>query len=69
MSFPRVLPVGDAALSVELGDALSPATNARVLSLDRELALAPFEGFRRWSIALRGLRRNWSSFWRGATMR
>jgi len=46
LTFPRVLPVGDAALTVELGDALSPATNARVLSLDRDLALAPFEGFR-----------------------
>jgi len=46
LSFPRVRPVGDAALTVELGDALSPATNARVLSLDRDLALAPFEGFR-----------------------
>jgi len=46
LSFPRVLPVGDAALTVELGDTLSPATNARVLSLDRDLALAPFEGFR-----------------------
>jgi len=46
LSFPRVWPVGDAALTVELGDALSPATNARVLSLDRDLAKAPFEGFR-----------------------
>ena len=46
MSFPRALPVGDAALTVELGDALSPATNARVLALDRDLAQAPFEGFR-----------------------
>jgi antagonist of KipI len=46
LSFPRVLPVGDAALSVELGSLISPATNARVLSLDRDLASAPFEGFR-----------------------
>jgi antagonist of KipI len=46
LSFPRVLPVGDAALTVELGDGLSPATNARVLALDRDLAKAPFEGFR-----------------------
>jgi len=46
LSFPRVRPVGDAALSVELGDALSPATNARVRALDRDLALAPFDGFR-----------------------
>jgi len=46
LSFPRALPVGDAALTVELGDALSPATNARVLALDRDLAKNPFEGFR-----------------------
>jgi KipI family sensor histidine kinase inhibitor len=46
LSFPRVLPVGDAALTVELGDTLDAATNARVLSFDRDLALAPFEGFR-----------------------
>ena len=46
MSFPRVLPVGDSALTVELGDTLSPATNARVRSLERDLARAPFEGFR-----------------------
>jgi len=46
LSFPRVLPVGDAAVTVELGDVLSPATSARVLSLDRDLARAPFEGFR-----------------------
>jgi antagonist of KipI len=46
LSFPRVLPVGDAALTVELGDALSAATSARVLALDRDLAATPFEGFR-----------------------
>ena len=45
MSFPRVLPVGEAALTVELGGALDSATNARVLSLERDLALDPFEGF------------------------
>jgi KipI family sensor histidine kinase inhibitor len=46
LSLPRVLPVGDAALTVEVGDSLSPATSARVLSLDRSLAEVPFEGFR-----------------------
>jgi antagonist of KipI len=45
LSFPRVLPVGDAAASVELGDRLDAATNARVQALDRALALRPFEGF------------------------
>ena len=46
MSFPRVLPVGDAALTVELGDRLDPETNARVRTLDRDLAATPFDGFR-----------------------
>jgi KipI family sensor histidine kinase inhibitor len=46
LSFPRVLSVGDAAMTVEVGDRLDPATNARVLSLDRDLATSPFEGFR-----------------------
>jgi len=46
LSFPRARPVGDAALSLELGDSLDAATNARVRALDRELARAPFEGFR-----------------------
>ena len=45
MSFPRVVPVGDAAASVELGDRLDAATNARVQALDRALARSPFEGF------------------------
>ncbi len=46
MTFPRARPVGDAALTLELGDSLDAATNARVRGLDRALALAPFEGFR-----------------------
>jgi KipI family sensor histidine kinase inhibitor len=46
LSFPRVLPVGDAAATVELGDALDPATNARVRALDHELLRSPFEGLR-----------------------
>jgi KipI family sensor histidine kinase inhibitor len=33
-------------LTVELGDVLLPATNARVRALDRDLARAPFDGFR-----------------------
>lgn len=55
MSFPRVLPVGDAAATVELGDALDPATNARVRGLDHALRRAPFEGFREAVPALRSL--------------
>jgi KipI family sensor histidine kinase inhibitor len=46
LSFPRVLPLGDAAVTVELGEGLDAATNARVRALDRDLAAAPFDGFR-----------------------
>jgi antagonist of KipI len=46
LTFPRIRPVGDAALTVELGDALDPATNARVRGLDDELARSSFDGFR-----------------------
>lgn len=38
MSEPKVLPAGDAAFSVEFGDAIDPALNARVHALDRALA-------------------------------
>jgi len=40
-----VLPLGNAGWSVELGDTLDFATNARVRALDRELAERPFAGF------------------------
>jgi KipI family sensor histidine kinase inhibitor len=46
LSFPRVLPVGDAAATVELGGVLDPRTSARVRALDLALARAPFDGFR-----------------------
>ena len=46
MTFPRALPVGDAAVALEFGDALDAVTNARVRCLDRDLARRPFEGFR-----------------------
>ena len=45
MSAPRVLPLGSAAFSVELGDTLDAATNARVRALDRALAARPCAGF------------------------
>ncbi|MFC2008451.1 5-oxoprolinase subunit PxpB [Chloroflexota bacterium] len=35
--YPRLLPLGDRALSIELGDAISEATNRRVHSLSREI--------------------------------
>jgi KipI family sensor histidine kinase inhibitor len=41
----RLLPLGDAAFSVELGAGLDAATNARVRALDRELGSRPFDGF------------------------
>jgi KipI family sensor histidine kinase inhibitor len=41
----RLLPVGDAALSVEFGDTIDPALNARVRGLDRALRDRPFPGF------------------------
>ena len=37
--YPRLLPLGDRALCVELGDSISEATNRRVHSLSREIAL------------------------------
>ncbi|HMK91720.1 MAG TPA: 5-oxoprolinase subunit PxpB, partial [Thermoleophilia bacterium] len=46
MSFPRVRPVGDQALTLELGDAIDPAVNRRVRGLDRALLASPFTGFR-----------------------
>lgn len=44
MTDPRLLPAGDAALSVEFGDAIDPALNARVHALDRALAADPPPG-------------------------
>jgi allophanate hydrolase subunit 1 len=44
LTFPRVLPLGDAAATVELGDRLDSVTNARVQALDRDLVRAPFDG-------------------------
>ena len=42
--YPRVRPVGDAAVTVELGDAIDPALNAAVRALDRALAERPLAG-------------------------
>ncbi|HVQ32201.1 MAG TPA: 5-oxoprolinase subunit PxpB, partial [Vicinamibacteria bacterium] len=41
----RIRPVGDAALTVELGDVVDPVLNARVRALDRALLARPFHGF------------------------
>ncbi|WP_119420122.1 5-oxoprolinase subunit PxpB [Desertibaculum subflavum] len=44
MTAPKVLAAGDAAFSIEFGDAIDPALNARVHALDRALAAAPLPG-------------------------
>ncbi|MBM6592454.1 5-oxoprolinase subunit PxpB [Microvirga pudoricolor] len=41
---PRILPCGDAAVSVEFGDAIDPGLNARVLALDEALRRAAPKG-------------------------
>jgi inhibitor of KinA len=46
MTFPRILPVGDAALVVEFGDAIHPDIHRRVLALDHALTADPFPGLR-----------------------
>lgn len=44
MTFPRILPVGDSAVTLELGDAIEPAQNARVRAVDESLREHPFRG-------------------------
>jgi KipI family sensor histidine kinase inhibitor len=41
----RFLAAGESALVVELGDAIDPELNARVLALDRALLETPFDGY------------------------
>ncbi len=41
----RILPAGDAALAVELGDRIDPEIAARVRDLDGALRARPFDGF------------------------
>ena len=43
-AYPRFLPVGDTALTVEFGEAIDPAINAAVMALDRALAAAEIAG-------------------------
>lgn len=43
-AFPRFLPSGDAALSVELGDGVDRAVSAKVVRLHRHLREAPLDG-------------------------
>jgi KipI family sensor histidine kinase inhibitor len=44
LSPPRLLPSGDAAITVEFGRAIDEQANRRVLALDRALADAPIDG-------------------------
>ena len=43
-SYPRFLPVGDAALTVEFGDIVSPELNDKVVALDIAVNAAELEG-------------------------
>ncbi|MGC9356647.1 MAG: 5-oxoprolinase subunit PxpB [Anaerolineae bacterium] len=45
ISYPRILPVGEAAFTVEFGDRVDPALVARVHALDAMLTSAPPRGF------------------------
>jgi KipI family sensor histidine kinase inhibitor len=44
LTFPRILPVGDRAVSVELGDTIDVGLNGRVHALDASLAREPLPG-------------------------
>jgi KipI family sensor histidine kinase inhibitor len=55
LTAPRLLTVGDAALSVEFGDAIDAELNARVRGLDRALRDDPFPGFREAAPTYRSL--------------
>jgi KipI family sensor histidine kinase inhibitor len=52
---PRFLDCGEAALSVEFGDSVDPAINARVLVLDKRLRAAPPPGLRETTPTYRAL--------------
>ncbi|MEF3368117.1 allophanate hydrolase subunit 1 [Methylocystis sp. 9N] len=52
---PRFLDCGEAALSVEFGDSVDPAINARVLALDDMLRAAPPPGLRETTPTYRAL--------------
>lgn len=43
-AYPRFLPVGDTALTIELGEAIDPAINTAVIALDRAIAAAEIPG-------------------------
>lgn len=43
-AYPRILPVGEAALTVEFGDTVDPELNRRVMALDLAIAAAELDG-------------------------
>ena len=45
---PKIIPVGESALLIRVGDALSPEVNARVHALDAKLSESPLTGVREW---------------------
>jgi KipI family sensor histidine kinase inhibitor len=51
----RVRPCGDSALTVEFGETVDPAINARVLGLDADLARRPVPGVRETAPTYRAL--------------
>jgi KipI family sensor histidine kinase inhibitor len=53
--YPRVRPLGEAAVTLELGDTVDPALNARVRGIDISLGQSPFPGFRESVPTLRSL--------------
>ncbi|MBM3652030.1 MAG: allophanate hydrolase subunit 1, partial [Alphaproteobacteria bacterium] len=52
---PRFIDCGEAALSVEFGEGVDPAINARVLTLDARLRAAPPQGLRETTPTYRAL--------------
>lgn len=53
--FPKISSVGETALLIELGDALSPEVNAQVHALDSKLMENPLAGVREWVPAFASL--------------
>jgi KipI family sensor histidine kinase inhibitor len=45
-AYPRARPVGEAALTLELGNSIDPTLNVRVRGIDEQLRRDPFPGFR-----------------------
>ncbi len=53
--YPRFLPLGDSALTVEFGDTVSPELNARVVALEIALAAAELDGITETAPSYRSL--------------